>query len=70
MARGVAVGVLGVLLGVSAVRQDPEEAGGLDTAFTALLQLPLGVVLLGAVSLGLMCFGIYQILVARWIRES
>lgn len=70
VARGVAVGVLGVLLGLAAVRQDPEQAGGLDEAFTALLELPLGKVLLGAVALGLVCFGIYQILVARWIREG
>lgn len=68
--RGAAVAVLGVLVVVAAARRDPEQAGGLDAAFTALLQLPLGAVLLGAVALALMFCGVYQVVVARHLAEG
>ncbi|MPV37685.1 DUF1206 domain-containing protein [Georgenia subflava] len=70
VARGVAVGVLGVLVGVAALRHDPEQAGGIDAALTALLELPLGKLLLGAVALGLICFGVYQVLAARYVEKG
>ncbi|MFD1507707.1 DUF1206 domain-containing protein [Georgenia yuyongxinii] len=68
--RGVAVAVVGVLLVLAAARHDPEQAGGLDAAFTALLQLPLGAVVLGAVALALMFCGVYQVVVARHLVEG
>ncbi|MHB1063212.1 MAG: DUF1206 domain-containing protein [Georgenia sp.] len=68
--RGAAIAVLGVLVVVAAARRDPEQAGGLDAAFTALLQLPWGAVLLGAVALALLFCGVYQVAVARHLAEG
>lgn len=68
--RGVAVAVVGVLLVLAAARHDPAQAGGLDAAFTALLRLPLGAVVLGAVALALMFCGVYQVVVARHLVEG
>ena len=70
VARGVAIAVLGVLLVVAAARRDPAQAGGIDAAFGALLALPLGAVLVGAVAVGLMCFGIFQLATARYVEEG
>ncbi|MFH5823032.1 DUF1206 domain-containing protein [Georgenia sp. AZ-5] len=69
VARGVSVCVLGGLVLAAAVRHDPDEAGGVDAAFGALLALPLGAVLTGVVTVGLMCFGIFQVATARHTHE-
>ena len=70
VARGIAFAVLGLLVVVAAVTNDPEQAGGLDTAVTSLLGLPFGQVLLGLVALGLISFGVYQVLSARFHRQG
>ena len=70
VARGIAFAVLGLLVVVAAVTNDPEQAGGLDTALTSLLGLPFGQVLLGLVALGLISFGVYQVLSARFHRQG
>ena len=67
-ARGV-VFVLGGLFLVEAARTaDPQHAKGLDGALQTLAQQPHGPWLLGIVALGLVAFGIYSILCARWIQ--
>lgn len=67
-ARGV-VFVLGGFFLVQAARNvDPEHAKGLDGALQTLAQQPYGPWLLGIVALGLVAFGIYSILCARWIQ--
>ena len=42
MARGIMIGVVGVLFVLAAWRADPDEAGGLDEAFAWLSQQPYG----------------------------
>jgi len=67
-ARGV-VFVLGGLFLVEAARTaDPQHAKGLDGTLQTLAQQPHGPWLLGIVALGLVAFGIYSILGARWIQ--
>ena len=67
-AHGVAIFIVGVLFGVAAATSDPSEASGLDGALKALLELPYGVVILTVVALGLIAFGVYCFLRARYAR--
>ncbi|WP_413450922.1 DUF1206 domain-containing protein [Georgenia phoenicis] len=60
VAKGVALGIVGVLFVVAAVQNDPEEAQGLDGALRTLLELPLGTGLLSAVGLGIAAYGVYS----------
>jgi len=68
VAKGVALGIVGVLFVVAAVRNDPEEAQGLDGALRSLLELPLGTALLTAVGLGIAAYGVYSFGRARHAR--
>lgn len=69
LAKGVALATIGVLFLVAAVQHDPQESGGLDVALHELLRQPFGVVVAGAVSLGLGCFGLYCFAWARHLRR-
>ena len=65
-AKGVALAVLGILVAVATVRHDPTESTGLDGALRGLAAQPYGTWVLGAVALGLACFGIYSIARAKY----
>lgn len=69
-ARGVAFGILGVLVVVAAVQADPNEARGLDHALKTLAGAPFGTVGLVAVALGLAAFGVFELMTARRAREG
>jgi hypothetical protein len=66
----VALGVLSLLVGYSlvevAVEYDPSEAAGWDEALWLLSRLQEGRWLLGAVSLGLILYGFYSVLLVRY----
>jgi Domain of Unknown Function (DUF1206) len=64
-AKGVALGVVGVLFVLAAVRSDPREAGGLDAGLRTLASAPFGAVLLVLVGVGLAAFGLYSFVRAR-----
>ncbi|MET0811456.1 MAG: DUF1206 domain-containing protein [Microbacterium sp.] len=68
VAKGIALLILGVLLLVAAVKVDPNAAGGLDAALAALLALPYGPWLAGAVGVGLIVYGVFCILRARYAK--
>lgn len=68
VARGIAFGVIGVLFLVAAVTADPSNAGGLDDALAALAALPFGKVVLIAVALGFVAYGVYGFARARYAR--
>lgn len=68
VAKGIALGVMGVLFLVAALRADPEEASGLDGALRTLAEQPLGTWLLLAVALGLVLYGVYSFARARYDR--
>lgn len=68
VAKGIALGVVGVLFVVAAVTNDSEQASGLDGALKALAGLPYGVVVLSAVGVGLIAYGVYLGARARWAR--
>ncbi len=68
VAKGVALLIVGVLLLVAAVKVDPDAAGGLDAAISALLALPYGPWLAGAVGAGLVVYGVFCVLRARYAK--
>ncbi len=65
-ALGVVLAIVGIFLIVAAVKQNPGEARGLDTALTELLKQPFGPWLLGIVALGLFAYGLYSFVEARY----
>ena len=60
IAKGIALGIVGGLFVLAAVRHKPSEAQGLDGALRNLLGAPGGPVLLALVALGLIAFGVYS----------
>ncbi|MBN9737744.1 DUF1206 domain-containing protein [Pseudonocardia sp. P1] len=70
IAKGVAIGVLGILVGVAALTFDPARANGLDSALKALREQPYGVFLLVAVGLGIACYGVFCFFDARYHRVT
>lgn len=67
-AKGVALAVLGVLFVVATVRSDPEQSSGLDGALKSLQEQPFGAWILGAVALGLICYGVFMVVRAKYQR--
>lgn len=68
VAKGISLATVGVLLGVAAIRVDPEEAGGLDGAVRSLLALPAGALIAIAVGGGLIAYGLFCLFRARYAR--
>lgn len=66
LAKGVALLVVGVLLLVAAVRLDPSTAGGIDGALHSLLGTPMGPLAVGAIGVGLIAYGVFSALRARY----
>jgi len=69
-AKGVALAVVGGLLGWAAVTFDPEKASGLDGAMRALLDAPFGTALLTLVALGIAAFGAFCFFRARFPERT
>jgi hypothetical protein len=65
-ARGVIFIILGGLLMIAAWRENPSEARGVGGALRTLEQQPYGPWLLAAVALGLIAYGIYEFVRARY----
>jgi hypothetical protein len=68
VAKGIAVGVVGILFGWSALSYDPEKAGGLDDALKTVRDQPFGPYLLTFVALGLAAFGLFCFAWSRYAR--
>jgi hypothetical protein len=67
-ARGVVFVAMGTLLVRAGFDRRPSEAGGIAEALGTLLTQPFGAALLAATSAGLVCFGVWQLLHARYAR--
>lgn len=65
-ARGVVFAVIGTFLVRAALAYDPSQATGIAGALQALEQAPWGPWLLGLVSLGLIAYGLFEIVEARY----
>ena len=57
-----------VLLVVAAVKIEPDTAGGLDGAVSALIALPAGPILAFLVGLGFLAYGVFTVFRARYAR--
>ena len=68
VAKGVALAIVAVMLVIAAVRVDPNTAGGLDGAITALLALAYGPWIVGLVGAGLVAYGLFCFTRACWER--
>jgi hypothetical protein len=68
IARGLVFALIGVLLIATALHAANAAPGGLDGAFRTLDHRPFGRLLLGSAGAGLMCFGVYAAMCARWMR--
>ena len=68
IARGVVFLISGGFLVQAAWRFAPRQARGLGGALAALAGQPHGAILLGLVAVGLIAFGAYSILLARYGR--
>lgn len=68
LARGIVFILSGWFLVQAALRFDPSQARGLSGALDTLASQPFGPWLLGLVALGLVAFGAYSILQARYRR--
>jgi hypothetical protein len=67
-ALGVVFSIIGIFLIIAAVQHNPHEAKGLDAALRILIQQPFGPFLLGIVALGLIAYGVYSFVEARYRR--
>ncbi len=67
VAKGVALGVVGALFGYAAVTADAEKAGGMDAALHTIQQQPFGSILLTAMALGFVAFGLFCF---AWAKDA
>lgn len=65
LAKGVVLGIVGVLLATAAFQSNAREAGGLDRALKTLAAQPFGAIALVVVAVGLAAFGVYCFAAAR-----
>lgn len=65
-ARGIAFGVIGLLLIQAALQSDADEAQGLGGALQTLAEEPLGRGILGAISVGLVAYAMHMLVLARY----
>ena len=68
IAEGVALFLVGLLFIISTVNANPQESTGLDGGLKALREQPYGVYMLTAVGAGLICYGLYLMVKAKFAR--
>lgn len=66
MARGVVWVVIGYLFLQAALKANPQEAGGNTDAFSFLESSDYGSYILGAVAIGLVCYGVFMFMRAKY----
>ncbi len=67
-ARGTVFGIVGALLIAAAIHAEPQEARGLGGALATLAEQSFGPWLLGVVAVGLIAYGSYVLVEARYRR--
>jgi hypothetical protein len=65
-AKGVAYGIVGVLLVDAAITHDPQESRGLDSALRTIAGKPFGVVALIVIAIGFLAYGVFCVFQARY----
>jgi hypothetical protein len=67
-ARGVILATMGIAFVAAGLQRDPGKAGGISDALATIFSQPYGMALTAAVAAGLACFGVFQLLHARYAR--
>ena len=67
-ARGVVFFIIGIFLAQAAIQTDPSQATGLGGALQTLARQPFGPYVLGATAFGLVAYGAFMFVVARYRR--
>ena len=70
IAKGIAIGVIGVLFLYAAIDHSAKKSGGLDQALHKVLHQPFGPVLLFAISVGIGCYGLFCFARARHLSAQ
>ncbi|BAY24000.1 hypothetical protein NIES2100_37930 [Calothrix sp. NIES-2100] len=65
-ARGIVFAIIGIFMMLAAIQLDGTQARGLGGALSALAMQPFGPWILGVVALGLIAYGMYSIIEARY----
>lgn len=68
IAKGIALGVVGALFVIAAVKSEPEKASGLDGALHTLRDAPFGPILLTLIALGFASYAVYSFARAKYAR--
>ncbi|MGY2744017.1 DUF1206 domain-containing protein [Arthrobacter sp. UYCu723] len=68
VAEGVALFLVGLLFIIATANARPQESTGLDGGLKALREQPYGVYMLTAVGAGLICYGLYLMVKAKFAR--
>lgn len=66
--RSIVFAIVGIFLVASAFHANPHHSTGLDGALLGLARQPSGRTLLAAAGIGLVAFGVYSVMCARWMR--
>ena len=66
VAKGIALGVVGILFLIAAATANPAKADGLDSGLKTLATLPFGSTILIVVGVGLIAYGAYCVVRARF----
>jgi hypothetical protein len=70
VAKGIVFLIIGCFFLYAAYAVNPDEAGSMADALAWIRQLPFGAMLYLAMGLGLLCFGIYGFIEARYRRVN
>lgn len=70
ISRGIVLGMVGFFFIRTAYTNNPEESKGLGGALTELASQPFGKILLAIVAIGLILYGVYQIIRGRYQRMN
>ncbi|WP_433685739.1 DUF1206 domain-containing protein [Nocardia sp. CA-119907] len=68
IAKGLAIAAVGLLVILAVSRSEPDKAAGLDGAFKTVGAQPYGAALLIASGLGIITYGLYSFVMARYTK--
>jgi hypothetical protein len=68
IARGIVFTIIGIYLVAAAFHANPHHQTGTDGALLGLARQPFGLALLAGAGLGLITFGVFSMMCARWWR--
>jgi hypothetical protein len=66
--RGIVFAIIGIYFVAAAFHANPHHQTGTDGALLGLARQPFGLALLGGAGLGLIVFGVFSMMCARWWR--